>query len=320
MLVAAARMRVEFEIAPRRRVERDRLVRILGGESGQMRQRRFLRLADVAEQGAGRGDRERHIVDAESGQVARVEKFGDLALRRLRIEMPRRALAQTGQGRDEVRPRHVFADQGFRGSEAREFGGELLRVRRFAEQETAAGEIDPGEAIARFARGDRDEKIVAAFFEQGLVGHRARRDHAHHLALDQTFRRCRVADLLADRDRLAELDQLGKIAFDRMERHAGHRDRRTGGRAALGQSDVEQARGLARVVVEQLVEIAHAEKHQGVWILHLGGEVLAHEWGVLGEIVSIHFFGARLRVFGSGDYCQSPPSRRHRNRISIPVM
>ena len=36
----------------------------------------------------------------------------------------------------------------------------------------------------------------------------------------------RVADLLADRDRLAELHQLREVLLDRVVRHAGHRDRR----------------------------------------------------------------------------------------------
>lgn len=80
-----------------------------------------------------------------------------------------------------------------------------------------------------------------------------------------------------------------------MHRHAGHRDRRTTGAAALGQGDVQQPRGLARVVVEQLVEIAHAEEQQQVGVVRLGGEELLHQRGVLG--------GARAEfgfVFGVG--------------------
>ncbi len=43
-------LRVELEIAPRRRVERDRVVRILDREARDVRQRGFLRFLDVAEQ------------------------------------------------------------------------------------------------------------------------------------------------------------------------------------------------------------------------------------------------------------------------------
>ncbi|KAG1086640.1 hypothetical protein G6F57_021597 [Rhizopus arrhizus] len=74
-----------------------------------------------------------------------------------------------------------------------------------------------------------------------------------------------------------------------MHRHAGHRDRRAAGAAALGQGDVQQPRRLAGVVVEQLVEIAHAEEQQQVRMVGLGREELLHQRGV--------FFG-RLGVAG----------------------
>jgi hypothetical protein len=45
--------------------------------------------------------------------------------------------------------------------------------------------------------------------------------------------------------------------------------------------DVEQAGGLFRVVVEQLVEIPHAIEQQQVRILRLQAQVLLHHGGVL---------------------------------------
>ena len=53
----------------------------------------------------------------------------------------------------------------------------------------------------------RQQHRFALVAEQLAVGQRAGRDHAHHLALDRAFRGGRVADLFADRDRLAEPDQ-----------------------------------------------------------------------------------------------------------------
>jgi hypothetical protein len=47
-----------------------------------------------------------------------------------------------------------------------------------------------------------------------------------------------------------------------VHRHAGHGDGLAGRLAAAGQGDVEQLRGAARVVVEQLVEIPHAVEQQ----------------------------------------------------------
>jgi hypothetical protein len=78
-----------------------------------------------------------------------------------------------------------------------------------------------------------------------------------------------------------------------MHRHPGHRDRRAGAGAALGQGDVEQARRLARIVVEQLVEIAHPEQQQDVRVLALGAQVLAHQRGVAGGIGVVHALGMR---------------------------
>ena len=41
--------------------------------------------------------------------------------------------------------------------------------------------------------------------------------------------------------------------------------------------DVEQPCGLARVVIEQFVEIAHPEEDEEIRILRLGGEELLHQ-------------------------------------------
>jgi hypothetical protein len=82
-----------------------------------------------------------------------------------------------------------------------------------------------------------------------------------------------------------------------VHRHAGHGDRVAAGGAALGQGDVEQARRPARIVVEELVEIAHPEEQQDVRVLRLGGEVLAHERRVL----RCTGRGGRSAGFGGGD-------------------
>jgi hypothetical protein len=67
-----------------------------------------------------------------------------------------------------------------------------------------------------------------------------------------------------------------------VKRHARHRNRLTGGLTARRQRDVEQARGALRVVVEQLVEIAHAIEQQHVRVLRLEAQVLLHHRGMLG--------------------------------------
>jgi hypothetical protein len=120
------------------------------------------------------------------------------------------------------------------------------------------------------------DQVVSPVLEQGLVGDRARGDDAHHLAFHWPLAGGGIADLFADRDRLAQAHQAGEIAFGGVVGHAGHRDRPAGGFAAGGEGDVEQFGGAPGVVVEQLVEIPHAIEQQDVRVLGLDGQVLLH--------------------------------------------
>ena len=90
-----------------------------------------------------------------------------------------------------------------------------------------------------------------------------------------------IADLLADRDRLAAAHEPREVTFGAVIRHARHRDRLACRLAARRQRDVEQARRALRVVVEQLVEIAHPIEQQRVGVLRLEAQVLLHDGGVL---------------------------------------
>ena len=248
-----------------------------------MRQALLLGFLDVAEQGAGGGDRARLVVDAERGQVVHAEELQQLAAAGVGIEQPRCAAAQAARFQHRLGPTLFVGDQGFRRLQAGEFGFQRVVVVDFVRPQAAAGEIRPGQSVAVLETADRQQQRVAAFVEQGFVGDRARGDDTHYLAFDQTLGQCRVADLFADRHRLAQRHQPRQVALVGVVGHAGHRDRLAGGTAALGQGDVEQARGLARVVVEQFVEIAHPEEQQDVRVLRLGGEELAHQRRVLLE-------------------------------------
>ncbi len=48
--------------------------------------------------------------------------------------------------------------------------------------------------------------------------------------------------------------------------------------------DVEKLRGAARIVVEHLVEIAHAIEQQHVRVLRLDAQVLLHHGGVVWRV------------------------------------
>ena len=117
-------------------------------------------------------------------------------------------------------------------------------------------------------------------------------DDAHHLAFHGALGLARLAALFADGDRLALADQLGQVGIEGDRGHTGHGNGGTRGGAALGERDVEQLRGTARVVVEHLVEIAHAIKQQYIGVLGFDAQVLLHHGGVCSSVILIHEISA----------------------------
>ena len=117
--------------------------------------------------------------------------------------------------------------------------------------------------------------------KQAVLGERAGRDHARHLAVHDRLRppllgRLWVFHLLADGDAEARADQLGEVGVGRVHRHAGHGDGLALVLAAVGQGDAQRLRRAHRVVEEQLVEVAHAEEDQRLGLGRLGREELRH--------------------------------------------
>ncbi|MCY1181322.1 hypothetical protein D9M73_218200 [compost metagenome] len=106
------------------------------------------------------------------------------------------------------------------------------------------------------------------------------------MALHRPLAGGRVADLLADHHRLAELDQFGQVAFHRVEGNAGHGNGLARRLAPGGQGDVEELGGLLGVLVEDLVEVAHAVEHQLFRMLVLQLPVLLHHRGVSREPIT----------------------------------
>ena len=150
----------------------------------------------------------------------------------------------------------------------------------------------PGQAAGVAAALVQGQQNGFGFVGQQFgVGQRARRDHAHHLALDWPLA-CGLAHLLANGHRLTELDQLGQVAFDRMKWHAAHGDGHTGRLTAVGQRDVEQGDSFFSVAEKQLVKVPHPVKQQRVRMLGLERQVLAHHRRVIG-IFGSHGAGCR---------------------------
>ena len=222
-----------------------------------------------------------------------LEEAQQLAAAAVGVEQPGRAATHAAARGGAGRPAFLVGQQQLGGVQPRELGLQRVVADDLVGEEAPRRQVGPGQSVAVAAAAERKQQRVAALGQQGLVGHRAGRDDPHHLAFDQALAGGGVAHLLADGDRLAQRDQAREIALGSVVRHAGHRDRLPARAAALGQGDVEQARGLARVVVEQLVEVAHAEEQQHVGVLRLGGEELLHQRGVFGRLVQRHASGVR---------------------------
>jgi len=237
-----------------------------------------LGLARVFEQGAAGADRGLELLAAVAGEARRSELLQQDLAPCVEFEMPLGEPGQRVAGESGVL-RRALRKENFRGTDAAQLGREDLRG-DLGDAQIAARQIEPGQADRAFRAGKREQEVVGLLLEQRRVGERARRDDARDLPVDRALRSRRIADLLADRYRLADAHQLGEILVDRVIRHAGHPDRRARRGAARGEGDVEQARGALRILVEQLVEIAHAVEEQHVGMLRLDAQVLLHHGGV----------------------------------------
>ena len=117
------------------------------------------------------------------------------------------------------------------------------------------------------------------------VGQRAGRNNTHHLAFYRPLACGHIANLLTNRYRFPELDELGQIALKRMKRHPRHLDRLTIRRPAFGQRDTQQPRCLFSICKKHLVEVSHAVKHKCVGVVCFDTKVLLHHRRVAREIL-----------------------------------
>ena len=129
---------------------------------------------------------------------------------------------------------------------------------------------------------DACQPIGAPCIEERVLGQGARRDDADNVATNDRLGAAlpglgRVFHLLTDRHAKPCPDQLGQVAFRRMGGHPRHGDILSTMLAAIGERNANRLRRLARVVKEQLVEIAHAKENQGVRVTGLGIKILLHD-------------------------------------------
>jgi hypothetical protein len=158
-----------------------------------------------------------------------------------------------------------------------------VRAAVLGDLKLAGGEVEQADPNPRvrsrrlIEAADRQQERRLTGVEIAGIGQRPGRDDPHYLAFHDPLGLARVLDLLADGHPVTLLDQAGDIAVGGVVGHPTHRDRRA--RGVLGarrQGEIECAGRDQRVLVEQFVEVAHAEQHQSERILSLGLEVLPH--------------------------------------------
>src|SRR5262249_539681 len=115
--------------------------------------------------------------------------------------------------------------------------------------------------------------IVRLPFEQPRLDHRAWRDDPRDFALYQAFARRR--DLIANRDLVTAIDQLGQMAFDRPHRHARERMHLPLAEIFSSQRKAQLARQHDRVFVESLVKIANLKEQNHAWVAAFDFQILA---------------------------------------------
>ena len=285
----------EFQIAPGGGVKLHVVAVALGADGLDVRQCGALGGLDVVEQGACGGNRQAQIGDAEAGEIAAAELLCQPGLRPARIELPRRQPANRAMGAVEGK---VVGCEDFRRPHPRQQGGQGGGM-DLGDLKAPGCEIEPGypdhfgalrasvRRCINHAGGDGENQRVARFVQQPGIGQRAGRDDARDLPVDRTFGGGRIAHLLGDDHRLAQLQQPRQVLLGAVVRHAGHLDRAACRGAARGERDVEQPRSLFGVVEKQLVKIAHAVEQQHVGMLRLDAQILLHHRrggsGLLGD-------------------------------------
>ena len=209
-----------------------------------------------------------------AGASAASEPPGDVRAAQRGVELPR--FAPRHQGRARRRKRGTLDHQHLGRAVARQRGLEVGGADTL-QHELARRQVGRRQPGPLAVRRHGDQEGVAAFLEQVVGHHRARRDHFDHGTLHDAAGGLGIFDLLADRDAEAAFDQLADVALDRLHRHAGQRRLGRGAVVARGEGEAQRAGPDVGVVVEHFVEVAHAEQQDGVAVPRLDLAVLLHQ-------------------------------------------
>ena len=262
---------------------------VVGGrfvcDAADVRELGFLRVAQVVEQRPSRTHCSGMGFEAETLEAVRAELIEQRPPRRFALERPGLDAcddqAFTGALREDAGQVEIDGRDDLARPKHRHFVGERLKA--IISGVFGAGKF-PGRQIeqchapdARIAGSKRQQECRLARVEKLRIGESPGRHDADDGAFDDPFGLFRVFDLIADGDAKTFLHKPRKVRVERVMGHAAH-----GNGAALTvfsprrEREFERPRGDERVLVEHLVEIAHAEKENGVAILLLRVEILAH--------------------------------------------
>ncbi len=300
----------EFEVGPRRRVDRQSRAAILAGRDGQGRTGRELRPGDVEERRPGRRDLgPGELAEPLQGRDAVLlaqAPFGGGGLElglcqghdggAALLPEPREGRIGVDRLRQDDLPRVVPGD-----------GAGQVAARDLAQGEAAGGDVHRGEAVGDcplpgLPAADRQEEVGAGRVEEPVLRDRAGGDEPHDLAADHGFGPAllglgRILGLLAHRHPVAEGDETVEVVVGPFDRHAAHRDLAARVLAALRQDDAERPGRGIRILEEQLVEVAHPVEQEAVRIGGLDLDVLRHHRRRAGRVQA----GRGRRVGGGAD-------------------
>ena len=276
--------RDNLEMLQRHRIDEQAFGGRLVGHRAHMREVGLLGVAEIPDQPARGLNRARAAVEAEAVEPMCLQLIEQRPPRGFGLEAPGvRGRDGQLQARDFRQPRRdvrLRRQHDLARPQRRDLVGERLHAVAaviFRRREFAGGEVEERDAESIVCIHDRHEERRFTRIQIIRVRERAGRDDPDDLALDEPLRLLRILHLLADGNAKPLLHQLREVAIDRVEGNAAHRDA-VAARILRSRRErqVERARGHERVLVEHLVEVAHAEKDDRVAVLPLRVEVLTH--------------------------------------------
>ena len=149
----------------------------------------------------------------------------------------------------------------------------------------AGGDVADAQRGVLLIQKHTGAEVAAAGLQAGAVDDGAGGDHTDDVPLHQALGLGRVLGLLADGHLVALGDEPGDVAVGGVVGDAAHGDallRRLGLVLVTGgEGQLQLPGGGAGIVAEHLVEIAQAEKENGIRVVGLDFQILAHHGGQL---------------------------------------